>query len=109
MDYPGFRKWKASSNFLELLPADPAFVAAAAKPKSPSFLRVFKYDFKGFIIASYSVILVVPTQLRTQRPILLLDRLMTILATPLPQPFYKPKQALPSCFLLYHPVASTRF
>ncbi len=65
MDYPGFRQWKACSDFLELLPADPAFVAAAAEPKPPGFLRVFKYDLKGLIVAAHSKVLVVTSQLRT--------------------------------------------
>jgi hypothetical protein len=109
MDYPGFRKWKACPNSIELRPADPAFVAATVKPKPPGLLDVLIYDLKGFVVASDSKILVVPPQLRTQRPILLLDRLMAIYATPLPQRLHKSRQALAGCLLLYHPVASTGF
>jgi hypothetical protein len=109
MDYPGFRKWKAISDFLELFPADPTFVAATAKPESPGLFGVFKYDLKGLIVAAYSKILVVTPQLRTQRSILLLDRLMAIFTTPPPQPLHITRQTLPSCFPLYHSVASTGF
>ena len=59
MDYPGFRQWKACSDFLELRPADAAFVAAAAEPKPPSLLCVFKYNLKGLIVAAHSKVLVV--------------------------------------------------
>ena len=109
MDYPGFRKWKAISDFLEFLPADPAFMAAATEPEPPSLHCAIKYDLKGLVVAPYSKILVVTPQLRTQRSILLLDRLVTIRATPSPQPLHITRQALTSCFLLYHPVASSGF
>ncbi len=109
MDYPGFGKWKACSDFLKLLPADPALVAAAAEPEPPGLLCVFKYNLKGLIVAAHSKVLVVASQLRTKRSILLLDRLMTIFATPPPQPLHNARQALTRCFLLYHPGASTGF
>ena len=105
MDYSGLRQRKAQPDFLELRPADPTFVAATAEPKPPSLLGMLIYDLKGFVVASDSIILVV----RTQCPILLLDRLMTILPTPLPQRLQKSQQALAGCLLLYHPVASTGF
>ena len=65
MDYPGFRQWKACSDFLELFPTDPAFVAATAEPKPPSLLCVLEYDLKGLIVAAHSKVLVVTPQLRT--------------------------------------------
>ena len=64
MDYPGFRQWKACSDFLELFPADAALVAAA-EPEPPSLLYVFKYNLKGLIVATHSEVLVVAPQLRT--------------------------------------------
>ena len=65
MDYPGYRQWKTGSNFLEFIPADAAFVAAAAEPEPPSLLGVLKYNLKGLIVATHTEVLVVAPQLRT--------------------------------------------
>ena len=89
MDYPGFGKWIGCMDLLEFFPTDPAFMAAAAEPESPGLHCAYEYDLKSVIVAPNPKILIVTPQLRTQCSILFFDRLMTIFATPLPQPFHK--------------------
>ena len=84
MDYPGFWKYKAFSDFLELRPTDATFVAAATQPISPSLLNELEHYLKCLVVAANSKIQVIASQLRTQPLVLLLDRLMAILAALLP-------------------------
>ena len=65
MDYLGFRKWIARTDFLELLPTDTAFMAAATEPIPPGLFDELEHYLKRLVVAPNSKIQVVASKLRT--------------------------------------------
>ena len=103
---PGLRERQF---FLEgrdtLLPASVARVAASAQPIAPRPLGMRADHFAPLDIAPDTILLVIATQLRTSRPILLLHWCMAVFTTPCPYCFHTPAQAFPARLPLDGPVS----
>jgi hypothetical protein len=93
----------------KLLPAYVALVAASAQPVAPSPLGMLEDHFEHFEIATDTLVLVVATQFRTERPILLLQWRMAVVTTPCPNRLHKPAQSFPDRFALEDPVSTACF
>ena len=107
---PGFWKRKFLPYGLDkLLPVHVAFVAPPAQPVSPSTLGMLEDACKRLEVATYTIVLVMATQFRTECPVLLSQWLMAIFPTPCPYPFHKPAQSFPDCFTLDDPVSTACF
>ena len=107
MDYSGLGQWKVCSYDLKLLPVDYPFMAAATQPIPPSFLSMHEYNFQCLEVASDPIILVVSSQLRAQLLMLMLYRIMTVIAAPVPQPFHGSSQPFSGRLLLNSPLTTT--
>src|SRR2546430_953891 len=62
--------------------------------------------FKHLEVATYTIVLVIATQFRTEGPILLLQWRMAILPTPCPDCSHKPAQSFPDRLALDDPVST---
>src|SRR5881397_1222624 len=62
--------------------------------------------FQHLEVATYTIVLVIATQFRTEGPILLLQWRMAILPTPCPDCSHKPAQAFPDRLALDDPVST---
>ena len=110
MHAPGFWKRKFVTQGIDkLLPVYVALVAASAPPVAPSSLGMLEDPCEHLDIATYTIVLVRATQLRTQRPILLVHWLMAVLTTPCPDRFPKPTQSFPYRLALDDPVSPACF
>src|SRR4030095_14826010 len=95
---PGFRKRQfALDGVHELLPAYVALVATSAQPVAPSPLGMLEDRFEPLGIATDTIVLLVATQFRTERPILLVQWHMTGVTPPCPERSHKPAQPFPNC------------
>jgi hypothetical protein len=72
-------------------------------------LGMLEDDFKPLEVATYTIVVVVATQFRTECPVLLSQWFMAILTTPYPYPFHKPTQSFPDCLALDDPVPTACF
>ena len=107
MDYSGLGQWIVCSYYLKLLPVDYPFMAAATQPIPPGLLSMNEYRFQCLVVATDPIILIVSSQLRAQLLMLLLYRIMTVIAAPVPQPFNGSSQPFSGCLLLYSPLTLT--
>jgi hypothetical protein len=66
-------------------------------------------NFQHLEVATYTIILVIAAQFRTERPILRVERFMAVVTTPCPALLHKPTQAFPDCLALDDPVSPACF
>src|SRR4029434_11052484 len=93
----------------KLLPAYVALVAASAQPVAPSPLGMLEDHVEHCEIATDTIVVVVATPFRTERPILLLPWRMAVGRTPCPKRLHNPAQSFPDRFALEDPVATACF
>ena len=107
MNDPGLGQRQFVTNGrLILRPVQTALVAPTTQPAAPSPTGVITSVSKRLDIATDTIVLVVDTQFRTQRPILLGQWLMAVIPTPRPYPFHEPAQAFAHGLALDHPEAT---
>ena len=107
VDDSGFGKWPGSTDGIELLPVNRAFVTAPAQPIPPRSFSVPEDNNKHSEVTPNSVVLVMATQFLAQNPVLLPKRQVPILAAPPPQVLGKPEKSSPCCLPLDQPVTPT--
>ena len=104
MDDPGPGEWVVLSYVFELFTGYLALVAASTQPVSPRLLRMLKYRFQHFVVASDAVVLVVPTHLPAQFFTLFLQWHVSISITPLPYRLHRSPHTFARRHPLDHPV-----
>ena len=105
VDDPGLRERQfLPQGCRKLLPTDLALMTASAEPVAPGTLGVLEDHLEWLVVAADTVILIIPAQLGAQCLLLLIDILMAVLATPLPDRFNKASQTFPYGFPLDNPV-----
>src|SRR4029450_5832888 len=82
---------------LEFLPVNRTLAATPTQPVPPRLLRIATDVLQQREVASNPVVPKVPASLHAQHPILVLQRRMTIVATPLPQRLLGTPEPFPGC------------
>ena len=81
-------------------------MAASAEPVAPSPRGLLADHFKHLEVATYTIVLVIAAQFRTEGPILLLQWRMAVLPTPWPDCSHTPAQTFPDRLALDDPVST---
>ena len=103
----GFGKWPGSTDGIELLPVNRAFVTAPAQPIPPRAFSVPEDNGKHLKVTPNSVVLIMALQFLAQNPVLFPKRQVPVSAAPPPQVLGKPEKSFPCCLPIDHPVTST--
>ena len=105
MHDPGCRQREHGAELGEHLPAERSRPPAPAQPIPPRALDAPLERFQLPVVATDPVVLVVPTELLAQHPVLCPKRVVPMRAAPMPHRPHRALQPLLGCTPLNHPVS----